>query len=237
MGQKWLPFLQGEFLVPVLLIQSIVIAFALIILPLLSFRKAKYRRNVSSLKIFLYFGLIGMAFMFVEITFIQKFILLLGHPLYSVSTIISSLLISSGLGSFFSKKIVGRNIKKNLKRSLLLCAGLIVIYLFLLPIYYEKFIAFNLWSKMIMVFLVIFPLGFLMGFPFPAGIRLLERHEKNLIPWAWATNAFSSVVNSIFALMIAFWGGYNLVLALAAGGYSLAFLFLDFSYHGNKNYV
>ncbi len=73
-----------------------------------------------------------------------------------------------------------------------------------------------------------------MGFPFPTGIRLLELKEKRLIPWAWATNAFSSVVSSILALMIASWGGYNIVLTLAAGGYLLAIAFLGFSPHSNQ---
>lgn len=235
MGKKWLPFLQGEFLVPLLLVQSIIIAFFLILLPIIVFRKAKNKIKGFSSRIFLYFSLIGMAFMFLEITFIQKFILFLGHPLYSVSIIIFSLLFSSGLGSFFSKRILGQNLKRNLKRSLLLLAGLIVLYLFLLPFLYESLIGFNLTSKIILTFLVIFPLGFLMGFPFPTGVRLLDHGEKRLILWAWATNAFSSVINSILALIIAFWGGYNLVLVLAAGGYLLACFFPDFSNHGNKS--
>ncbi len=235
MGKKWLPFLQGEFLVPLLLVQSIIIAFFLILLPIFVFRKAKNKIRGFSSRIFLYFSLIGMAFMFLEITFIQKFILFLGHPLYSVSIIIFSLLFSSGLGSFFSKRILGQNLKRNLKRSLLLCTGLIVLYLFLLPLLYESLIGFNLTLKIILTFLVIFPLGFLMGFPFPTGVRLLDQGEKRLILWAWATNAFSSVINSILALIIAFWGGYNLVLVLAAGGYLLARFFLDFSNHGNKS--
>ncbi len=235
MGKKWLPFLQGEFLAPLLLVQSIIIAFFLILLPIFVFRKAKNKIRGFSSRIFLYFSLIGMAFMFLEITFIQKFILFLGHPLYSVSIIIFSLLFSSGLGSFFSKRILGQNLKRNLKRSLLLCAGLIVLYLFLLPFLYESLIGFNLTLKIILTFLVIFPLGFLMGFPFPTGVRLLDQGEKRLILWAWATNAFSSVINSILALIIAFLGGYNLVLVLAAGGYLLARFFLDFSNHGNKS--
>ena len=234
MGKKWLPFLEGEFLAPLLLIQSIIIAFFLILLPVFAFRRAKNKIRGFSSKIFFYFGLIGMAYMFLEITFIQKFILFLGHPLYSVSIIIFSLLFSSGLGSFFSKKILGQNLIRNLKRSLLVCAGLIVLYLFLIPFFHESLIGLNLTLKIILTFLVIFPLGFLMGFPFPTGVRLLGQGEKRLIPWAWATNAFSSVINSIFALIFAFWGGYNLVLMLAAGGYLLALFFLDFSSHRNK---
>ncbi|UCC41857.1 MAG: hypothetical protein JSV96_15255 [Candidatus Aminicenantes bacterium] len=234
LGKKWLPLLQGEFLILLLLMQSFIIAFVLIFLPLIVFRKTRNRGRGVFLKVFFYFSLIGMAFMFVEITLIQKFILFLGHPLYSISIIIFSLLFSSGLGSYFSKKILGQDLRKNLKGCLLLCAGLIALYLFLLPILQGWLIGLTLLFKIILAFFIIFPLGFLMGFPFPSGIRLLESHEKMLIPWAWATNAFSSVINSISALMIAFWGGYNLVLILATGGYLLALLFLGFAGHGNK---
>lgn len=237
LGQKWLPFLQGEFLVYLLFGQSVLIAFVFILLPLLLFLKRGKGKKYISLRTFFYFALIGMAFMFVEIIFIQKFILFLGHPLYSTAVIIFSLLFSSGVGSFLSKKILGQNLKGNLRRSLLTCAGLILVYLFLLPLFYKSFIHFSLTLKMILTFLTILPLGFLMGFPFPTGIRLLAEKEKELVPWAWATNAFSSVVNSIMALMIAFWAGFSFVLILASGGYLLALLFSDFSHHGDKTYV
>jgi len=171
LGQKWLPFLQGEFLVILLFFQSIMIAFVLIFFPLIAYRKAKNIKRGIPLKTFFYFSLIGMAFMFVEITLIQKFILFLGHPLYSVSVIIFSLLFSSGLGSFFSKKLLGQNLKRNLRSTLLLCAGLIVIYLFLFPLFYENLIGLRLILKLILTFLIILPLGFFMGFPFPTGIR------------------------------------------------------------------
>jgi len=229
LGRKWLPLLQGGFLVPVLLIQSVIMAFLFIFFPLLLLKKSNRIKRGLFLKVFLYFSLIGAAFIFVEITWIQKFILFLGHPLYSISTIIFSLLLSSGLGSLFSKKFLGQNLRNKAQRSLFLCSSLIFIYLFILPLFYENLIGLNLSIKIILTFLIIFPLGFFMGFPFPTGIRLLDLEEKNLIPWAWAINAFSSVVNSILALMLAFWGGYNLVLLLAAAGYLLAFPFINFS--------
>jgi hypothetical protein len=237
LGQKWLPFLQGEFLVLLLLIQSFIIAFVLILLPLHVLRRRGKRKKGISVNTFFYFGSIGMAFMFVEIIFIQQFILFLGHPLYSTSVIIFSLLFASGVGSFFSKKILGRDLRRNLRKSLLICAGLVVLYLLLLPSFRDLFIHLSPPLKMGLTFLAVFPLGFLMGFPFPTGIRLLAEQERGLIPWAWATNAFSSVVNSISALMIAFWAGYSLVLVLAAGGYLLALLFTDFSHHGDKPHI
>jgi hypothetical protein len=175
-----------------------------------------------------------MAFMFVEITFIHKFILFLGHPLYSISIIIFALLFSSGMGSLSSQYILGQNIKKSLKLALLVCCGVILLYLFLIPLFYQAFMSARLVLKMGLVFVSIFPLGFLMGFPFPTGIRLLKSKGGELIPWAWAINAFSSVTNSIAALLIAFVGGYNLVLIFAAGGYLFSLLFLDFAHHRNK---
>lgn len=234
LNQQLLPFLQGRFLVHLLLVQSVIIAFVLILLPLFVLRKGESRKSRIFASVFFYFGLIGMSFMFVEITLIQKFILFLGHPLYSTSIIIFSLLLSSGLGSFFSRKILSTQIQNNLKKFLLLCGGVIIVYLFGLPRFTQNMISLGLTVKILLTFLVIFPLGFLMGFPFPNGIRLLEKREGKFIPWAWAVNAFSSVINSVAALLLAFWGGYNLVLLLAAGGYLLTVPFLSFSDHGNK---
>ena len=231
LSKRWLPFLQGQFLVFLLFIQAILIAFVLIFLPLLVSRKAKIKGRISLLTVFLYFSLIGMGFMYVEIILIQKFILFLGHPLYSTSIIIFSLLFSAGLGSYFSKKILGSHLIRNLRISLVCSAGFIVLFLLLFPIIYKNFIGLGLVLKMPIAFLVILPFGFLMGFPFPSGIRLLEEREKGIIPWAWATNAFSSVVNSISALMLSFWLGYNLVLLLAAGAYLLTLPFLSFARH------
>lgn len=234
LGQKWLPFLQGEFLVLLLFFQAVFIAFVLIFLPLFVLRKRKRPREGKFWKIFFYFGLIGMAFMFVEITLIQKFILFLSHPLYSIAIILFSLLFSAGVGSYFSKRILAQSLEKNLKKSLCLCAGLIAFYLVLLPLVFKGCLGCPFLLKIILTFLVIFPLGFLMGFPFPTGIRLLMSADQRTIPWAWATNSFSSVVNSISALMLAFWVGYNLVLFLAAGAYLLAILFLGFSNHRHE---
>jgi hypothetical protein len=236
LGRKWQPFLQGEFLILFLFVQAVGTAFILIIVPALILRKRDLAKNPNRQKIFLYFGLIGMSFMFVEITLIQKFILFLGHPLYSTALIIFSLLFSSGLGSLLSKKLLGRKLRRNVVFALLLSAVLILSYSQLLPVLFRNSIGLGLYPKMLIAFILIFPLGFLMGFPFPTGIRLLDRTDRQIIPWAWATNAFSSVVNSIAALMIAFWGGYGSVLILAAAGYLAAPLFLGFTGHRDKRH-
>ncbi len=232
LGQKLLPFFQGEFLLPLILIQALVVASLLIILPLLASQKQKTDTALKmgiSPNVFLYFGLIGMAFMFVEIALIQKFILYLGHPVYSFSAILFSLLLSSGLGSLLSKKILGENIVRNLRWCFFFCGTLIFLFFIIFPVIHENLFGVGLGYRILLTFLSIFPVGFLMGFPFPSGIRLLNRTGKRWIPWAWAINAFSSVLNSVMAVLIAFIGGYSLVLMLAGVGYLIAPIFLNFS--------
>ncbi len=231
LGQKLLPFFQGEFLLPLILIQALLVAFILILLPLLASRRQRavpgFERAVSR-NVFFYFGLIGAAFMFMEITLIHKFILYLGHPVYSFSVILFALLFASGLGSVLSKRITGTNIIKNLRWCFLLCGAFILVSFLVFPVLHENFLGVRFGYRVILTFLTIFPMGFLMGFPFPSGIRLLAQAGKKWIPWAWAINAFSSVISSVAALLIAFIGGYSLVLFLAAVAYLIAPLFLNF---------
>jgi hypothetical protein len=237
LGQKLLPLLQGEFLVFILLAQAALVAFALILLPVFIQHKRKIRSKISSMTVFFYFGLIGMSFIFLEITLIQKFILFLGHPVYSMALIIFALLFSSGTGSLLSKKILGQDEMKKVKIVFLLSAFIIITYSLVLPFFFTVLIGSNIILKLFVSFSMIFPLGFLMGFPFPTGIRLLKNERTKVIPWAWATNAFSSVVNSVAALVVAFWGGYTLVMIIAASGYLIAPLFLGFSNHRNKSHA
>ena len=232
LGQKLLPFFQGEFLLPLILIQAILVAFILILLPLLASRRQKevpgFERGISR-NVFFYFGLIGMAFMFTEVTLIHKFILYLGHPVYSFSVILFSLLFSSGVGSFLSRKIIGTNIIKHLRWCFVICSIFILVSLLIFPAVHSNLLGVRFGYRILLTFLTIFPMGFLMGFPFPSGIRLLAKTGKTWIPWAWAINAFSSVISSVAALLIAFMGGYGLVLFLAAAAYLCAPLFLNFS--------
>jgi len=234
LGKNLIFLFEGKFLLALLFLQAGLAAFAFIMLPLSGLRQdSASPRRILAL-VFFYFGLLGAAFIFIEIILIQKFILFLGHPLYSVSTVIFSLLFSSGMGSLSSKKILGADPLKRMKACLLFCAILTLLYLYLLPAFFERFVGLSLGLKISFSLGLIFPLGFLMGFPFPTGIRLLERTNSRLIPWAWSANAFSTVTNSILAHLIALSAGYNAVLILAAGGYLFALPFLRFADHGNK---
>jgi len=103
MGQKWQPFIEGGYLIPVILIQAIVASFLLILLPTIIARRGTIVKRPSkrgqTLQALSYFIMIGLGFMFVEISLIHKCILFLGQPLYALSMVLFALLFFSALAS------------------------------------------------------------------------------------------------------------------------------------------
>lgn len=233
LGRNPALFFEGKFLLVLLLGQAGLVAFILIVLPLFRLRHPTGPLS-TALAVFFYFGLLGAAFISIQILFIQKFILFLGHPLYSISTVIFALLLSSGLGSLASRKMLSRFPIRRLQRCLLLLAVVVFIYRLGLSPFFEKFIGLNLPGKVILTLSLIFPLGFLMGFPFPTGIRLLQERNPKLIPWAWSVNAFSTVIHSVMAHLLALQFGIAAILALAACAYLAGIPLLCFANHGDK---
>ena len=216
LGQRWNPFLDPGFLLFFILVQALILALLFILIPLLFRKKVKKIKNRKSL---FYFFAIGIGFLFIEITLIQKFILFLGHAIFSTTTIIFSMLIFSSFGSLYSQRI---NIK-NLKKIILILFLLIISYSFLLKFFIDNFITLNLISKMILTSIFIAPLSFFMGFAFPLGIKKIS---KELIPWAWAVNGSASVLSPILAIMLALFFGYNFVFILAGSVYLVGVIFI-----------
>ncbi|MEF9476321.1 MAG: hypothetical protein L0958_06540 [Candidatus Mariimomonas ferrooxydans] len=167
----------------------------------------------------LYFAMLGTGFMFVEITLIQKSILLLENPSYAVTAVLASILISSGTGSLLSAKF------PKLKTRYLLPAlgGLIFVYSLILPLLFQLISPHPLALKIPMVFIALMPVGFFMGVPFPAGMKALGRKNEKLIPWAWAINGCLSVIAPILVIMLSMTMGFKTVLWFGAAAYMLAF--------------
>lgn len=163
----------------------------------------------------LYFFAIGMAFMMVEISFIQKYTLFIGPSIYSIITILFTVLIFSGVGSFFAGRI-----KLNL-----VFAG-IVIWL-LLDIFVFRYITYGLAGidmtfRILITALLIAPAGFLMGMPFP----LAGKRVKELIDWGFAVNGAASVLGSCLIVLIAFTFGVTYAQGTGALLYILAYFLI-----------
>jgi predicted membrane-bound spermidine synthase len=197
--------LMGVSLVAVLLI--------LVAPPLLLGTRLPRHRGV---RVFLlYFLFIGAGYIFIEVGLIQKFVLFLGHPTDALTGVIFSLLISSGLGSFFSRRLVGDSDSRLIK-----VLGLVAILATALALVISGTLTALVWLpwgvKMGVTVALIAPLGFVMGMPFPSALKRLEEWHAPSVRWAWSLNAAASVFGSVGALVAAIYLG--LMQTLVMGG-------------------
>lgn len=171
------------------------------------------------------FILLGVAFMLVEISLIQRFVLFLGPPVLSLAMLLFSLLGGAGTGSLWSSRISRDRIPRGISKTSLSAAGLVLCYTFFLPVVFDQLLGLNLVFRSGVTLLLLAPLGFLMGFPFPLGIRLLKElgREKD-IPWMWGVNGVSSVLGSGAAIVTALTLGYTGALLISVCCYFIIFL-------------
>jgi hypothetical protein len=222
MGRKWHYFIEEGYLLPVIFLQVLILSLVLILLPVLiaPWQKGIVKEGKKKLlPTLLYFAMLGLGFMFVEVTLIQKSILPLVNPSYAVAVVLTSILISSGLGSMMSSRF-------SLLRTSIVLPLLVVftvIYSLLFPVLLDLISPYTITFKVMMVFFILLPIGLLMGIPFPAGIRILGERDDMLIPWAWAVNGCVSVIAPILTIMIAMSSGFKTVLWLGAAAYLTAY--------------
>lgn len=258
-GEQALPFFEiGYLLAALTLLQITIIALTLIILPLFfrskgiidraggdfshgeAFARPKNGRPPgrpggrglragNKLRIFFYFSGIGLGYMFVEIVFIQRFILYFGSPVYAAGAVIASLLICSGAGSYLSARL------PSLRRALIWIPGgimaLLLVYAVVLTPALRATIALPLAIKLLLALIFIAPLAFFMGMPFPLGLRQLRKAfsgltaaDEDAVPWAWGINGCVSVVSAALAAMVAVELGFTWVMGFAALGYAATLL-------------
>ena len=221
LGRTWQPFGGSGYLILwALLALVLVFSAALILAPLALRRGARQAdRNpvVSRGRVFAYFGLLGIAFLFVEIPLIQRWILLLGHATYAFAAVVLSLLFFSGLGSLLARAAwLPRRGAWVLLVLMALLTPLLVVGLA------DTALGWPPWARAAVAVIGLAPLGALMGLPFPRGVAWLEDGAPRLIPWAWAVNGAASVVASVLAAILALSSGFTVVLVLGAGCYAAA---------------
>jgi spermidine synthase len=222
-GNKGVPFLEwGYIVIIVTLLVVATVSFVLILLPLF-FLKRRRMGGSGFVKPFLYFGGIGVGYMLFEMVLIQRLTLLLGHPLYSVSAVIAGMLLFSGLGSLAIR--AGRGVPLLTLKWIFVGIFLMsIVYMITLPGIIRGLIHLpDVWRYGVAVLLVA-PISFLMGMPFPSGLARLDWLNTSLVPWGWGINGFVSVVSAVLAVILSIELGFSGVFFLAGGCY-LAALF------------
>ncbi len=185
-------------------------------------------RSAGSWRSLLYFLCIGAGYILIQVALIQKFVLFLGHPTYALTVIIFSMLLSSGAGSFFSKRIIGGDTRRLIATFLFIIAVISLLSFVVTPVA-ESGVYLPFAVKVLISVLLISPAGFAMGMPFPTGLGLLERSMPSAIRWAWAVNAAASVLGSAAAMFLAIYLGLSSTILMGAVLYLGALLSLLYS--------
>lgn len=205
---KAVPLLYGLMAISVLA-TAIILALPPLVLG------SRLPRHKGVLRFLLYFLSIGAGYILIEMALIQKFVLFLGHPTYALTVVIFSLLVSSGLGSYFSRRILGDD-DRRLYLALVLIAALVGLLAAVVTPLLTAGVGLPLALKCAITVALIAPAGFVMGMPFPTALKRLEEWHKPSVRWAWSLNAAASVLGSVGSLVCAIYLG--LVQTLLVGG-------------------
>jgi len=191
LGREWIPFVEwGYVILWGTLVQALIVAPLFMFLPLIFIRNKERLSSLEKGKIFLYFSLLGLAFMFIEMGYIQKFIFLLTHPIFSLALVMFTVMFFSGIGSLISSRI-------GEKSRWIPFMGILFfscIYLIFLDGLLKIFLPFPFLVKCIVVILLLAPLALFMGMPFPIGLQIVSDKASNYIPWVWGINGVASVI-------------------------------------------
>lgn len=208
----------GVVVLGIVLLMSIACVLLFLIVPLAFHAPA---RSHSTLGL-MYFVAIGLGYILAEISFIQRFVLFLGHPVYALTVVVFLMLLASGAGSLLSRRLLPDTTK--VWAPLAIIVALLLIYAWGLPPVLHATIGMPFAVKLLISAAVLVPLGFAMGMPFPTGLRMLGESSagNTTVEWAWAMNAAASVLGSVLAIVIAIRFGLAITLACGAVAYFLA---------------
>jgi hypothetical protein len=202
----------------VLFVVSLVLVLTTIVVPLRPAVRDVGRR--LALGGTLYFLCIGFGFMLVEIGLLQRTSVFLGHPVYSLSVLLFTLILSTGVGSLVSDKL-----ELTSRGRFVVWAVLTAGYVMGLPLWFANvFPAFEsavLPVKVVLCIAIMAPAGILMGFAFPTGMRLISLVDRRPTPWLWGVNGAAGVLASIVAVVCNIAFGISVTLLVGGACYLL----------------
>jgi hypothetical protein len=214
----------GYLVAAATLVQALTAAMLLVLIPLAS--AGRRRRTAGpnargAWRIVLYFGSIGVAFLSLEIAFLQTFTLFLSHPLYAASLVLGSFLVCAGIGSGIAQRF-GRDDLRTRRVVLGTLALLALLYGAGLRPAFMLLASAPDAAKVVASLLIVAPIAVLMGMPFPLGIAYFGSMHRTWIPWAWAINGSASVISAVAAMLLALSYGIQSVIIGAAAMYAAA---------------
>jgi spermidine synthase len=168
-----------------------------------------------------YFGSLGFAFIVIEVVLIPKFVVLIGLPIYAMATVLFTLLVGAGAGSYFSGWI-WRRARRWAWAVFPGVAALVAVVVLSFPFACDVALGFGQPARIALCAGLLFPLGVALGMPFPLGVAALSRGAPRLVPWAWSINGFMTVVGSLVAAVSSMGIGFDLTLLAGGATYLVA---------------
>jgi len=221
-GHHWFRRLElGYVILVLILVEVAIIGTVLILLPLFRLRRTTSVRFLGKAAIWLYFLLLGLGFMALEMASILRFTRYLGEPVYATSLMIGCFLLSAGLGSIVVNRLRLRplTIITIGMTSIIVFGGLHILFADILM---GKVNGLSYAIRASAAIMTTAPIGFFMGWLFPSGLKMLSLNAEPLIPWAWGINGFASVAAPPLTMMLSMSYGFRFVLISALACYLLA---------------
>ncbi len=260
LGGRWTSVVEWGYVVLIATaLQALAAALLLVLVPLLAVSRWKRWRAAAEPpdtdegswppatgSVVLYFGLLGLAYLFLEIAFIQKLMLFLSHPVYAIAVVLSAFLVFSGLGSALAdRRMGGRGTRGGSGHAgghagghasmamwgagrlvgfvVVLIAALVGLYVVLLPYLFSVWSGWGGTARVGLSLALLAPVAFLMGIPFPTGLQIVSDRRLPMVPWAWAVNGAASVIAPPLATLSAVHWGFTTVVGLAVAFYAGAY--------------
>ena len=210
----------GHLVLTASLVQVGLLAALLIGIPFAWIARRTGARPRGGGAVLAYFAALGLGFMFIEIALMQKLVLFLGHPTYAVTVVLATLLSAAGLGALFSERLVASS-RRTLARVGGAGAVALVLAIVIVGQALPRLLDLPFAARVLVTVATIGPLGFVLGMPFPIGMRIVAARQPALAPWAWSINAYLSVVASTLCIVLAMATGFAAVLWLAGTIYTV----------------
>lgn len=218
LGRKWQPFVEGEFLLSLVMVQACALSGLLILGPLCFLSRSA---RLPAKPFLLYFVGTGCGFMCVEIALMQRFILFLDHPIKAMTVVLSGLLVAAGIGSLCSQPLA-RRFRERAAWLPLVTAAVVWCYCVGMALPGSWAARAGPGCRVLLALGALVPIGFALGLPFPLGVMKAGALSPRMVPWAWGINGCASVSGAVLALMVATGCGFTVVLGMASGFYVLA---------------
>jgi spermidine synthase len=184
-------------------------------------------RNARWLSWLAFFGALGAGFMLIEVAVLQRFVLLLGHPVYSLTVTLFSLLLGTGIGARVSRRFASDRLRTSTLTVVACIAALAVAIVVVLQPIVLWAIPFTRPARILVAVATLIPIGITLGMPMPSGIRMLRVSAPEMVTWAWGINGALSVLGATLAIFIAMNWGFRVTLLSAGAVYLVGLVSLS----------